>query len=73
MAKKECPNLFVTELRPGSVDTNMMKGEGHFWISSSVQASKLACTAILKKKKLQYISSKWRLIGILLRILALVE
>jgi short-subunit dehydrogenase len=73
LAKKECPNVSVTELRPGSVDTAMMKGEGHFWISKPEYAAQLACKAILKKKKLQYISKKWRIIGTMLRLFSIFE
>ena len=71
IAEKEHPNLTITELRPGSVDTDMMKGEGHFWISKPEKAAEIACKAILKKKKLQYISGRWRIIGILLKLLSL--
>lgn len=68
---KEKINCIVTELRPGSVKTDMMKGDGHFWISSPQSAAKLACTAIHRKKRLQYISRRWLLIGYLLRCFAL--
>lgn len=61
----------ITELRPGSVDTDMMKGEGHFWISTPQQAAKLACRAIIDRRRLQYISRRWSLIGFILRGLAL--
>jgi short-subunit dehydrogenase len=73
MAEKTCPYLIITELRPGSVDTDMMKGEGHFWVSKPEKAAELACKAIHKKKKLQYISGGWKIIGILLRLLSLWE
>jgi len=69
--KKEKVNCQITELRPGSVDTAMMKGEGHFWISSAENAAKLACQAIQKGKKLQYISKRWRMIGLVLRMFSL--
>ena len=71
IAKKECPNLTVTELRPGSVETDMMKGKGHFWISKPKQAGEIACKAILKRKKLQYISGRWRAVGALLKLSSL--
>jgi len=70
-AKKECPAVTVTELRPGSVRTAMMKGEGHFWITSPSDAATIACQAILKKKRLQYISKRWKFIGVLLRMVSL--
>lgn len=67
-AGKEVPALTVTELRPGSVRTDMMKGEGHFWISSPEEAARLACQAIYARKNLQYISRRWSLIGLALRL-----
>lgn len=68
-AKKENPACAITELRPGSVDTAMMKGEGHFWISRPAAAD-LACRAIMKRKKRQYISRRWSLIGLILRLVS---
>lgn len=70
-ARKEAPGLAVTEIRPGSVRTDMMKGEGHFWISEPQAAADLACRAILKRKRLQYVSRRWALIGAALRLAAL--
>lgn len=70
-AKKERANIRITELRPGSVDTDMMKGEGHFWISTPRDAAELACAAIIKGKRLQYISRRWRIVGTLLRFFSL--
>lgn len=69
-SKKEKNGIAVTELRPGFVDTAMMKGEGHFWVSTADAAARLACQAILKKKRLRYISRHWSLIGTLLRLFA---
>lgn len=70
-ASKEKVACRITELRPGSVATDMMKGEGHFWISSPRDAANLACDAILKGKRLQYISRRWSLIGCLLRVVSI--
>jgi len=69
--KKEKLNCLITELRPGSVDTAMMKDDGHFWISSPKLAAELACQAILKGKRLQYISRRWWMIGFVLRTFSL--
>ena len=67
-AKKERSGVIVTEIRPGSVNTAMMKGEGHFWIAQPDVVAELSCKAILKKKRLQYVLPRWRFIGFLLRI-----
>ena len=66
-AKAEKAGVAITELRPGSVDTQMMKGDGHFWISPPRKAAELACQAIRQGKKLQYISRPWSIIGFILR------
>lgn len=62
-------NISVTDLRPGSVDTDMMKGDGHFWVSTPERAAECAIKAICKKKAVQYITPRWAVIGNLLKIL----
>ena len=66
-AKKEKSGVVVTDIRPGFVDTDMMKGGGHFWVSSPRDAAALACRAIAGGSRLQYVSRKWALLGILVR------
>lgn len=66
---KESGPIFVTELRPGSVNTDMMKGEGHFWIATPGQAAEVCLRAIAKKRRIAYITPRWRWIGILLKSL----
>lgn len=61
--------VFVTDLRPGFVKTDMAKGEGQFWVADVNKAAENIITAIGKKKKVVYITRRWRLIGILLKIL----
>lgn len=57
----------VTDIRPGSVDTAMMKGEGHFWISAPEKAAKHSLKALKKRKYVQYVSPRWRAVGNLLK------
>lgn len=70
-ARRENIACRITELRPGFVDTDMMKGEGHFWVAKPEDAASLACRAIIGGRKLQYISRRWSLIGFALRLLSL--
>lgn len=70
-AKKEKSGCVVTELRPGFVDTDMMKGGGGFWVCSPEAAAKLAYDAIRAKKRLQYITKRWFLIGLAVRLASL--
>lgn len=61
--------IFITDIRPGFVDTAMAKGDGLFWIASVEKATKQIFEAIEKRKKLVYISKRWRLIAIILKII----
>jgi short-subunit dehydrogenase len=64
---KEGHGITVTDLRPGSVDTGMMKGEGHFWIVSPERAAVTIAKAIRCKRSVQYVSPRWAVIGRLLK------
>ena len=67
IAKKKLP-ITVSDIRPGFVDTDLSRG-GVFWVATPKQAAKSIYKAILKKKKVAYITPRWRLIAGLLHIL----
>ena len=46
----------------------MALGEGIFWMVSLEKAAKQIYTAIKKKKRVAYISKRWRLIAFILKI-----
>lgn len=58
----------ITDIRPGSVNTDMMKGDGHFWIASPQEAATQIKRALAKKRRYCYITRRW---GIVARILNL--
>ena len=60
--------VFITDIRPGFVDTAMALGDGIFWLVSLEKAVKQIHTAIKKKKRVAYISKRWRLIAWVLKI-----
>jgi short-subunit dehydrogenase len=66
VSKSKLP-IFVTDVRPGFVDTAMAKGEGLFWVSPVKKAADQIYGAIKRKKKVVYVSKRWRLIGYLLK------
>ena len=68
-AKKLKMPITVTDIRPGFVNTKMAKGEGQFWVSSTQKASLQIFNAIKRKRKVVYITKRWRLIGIVLKLL----
>lgn len=61
--------ITVTDIRPGSVDTDMMKGEGHFWVSTPEQAASYIMRAIRKRKAVQYATPRWKTLAGLLKVL----
>jgi short-subunit dehydrogenase len=60
--------VFITDIRPGFVDTAMSLGDGIFWLVPLEKAVKQIHTAIKKKKRVAYISKRWRLIALVLKI-----
>jgi len=67
-AKKVGKEIYVTDVRPGFVDTNMAKGEGQFWVASKEKAAKQIYSHIKRKTEVAYITRRWRIIAIILRL-----
>jgi short-subunit dehydrogenase len=60
--------VFVTDIRPGFVNTPMALGKKIFWMVPVEKAAKQIYIAIKKKKRVAYISKRWRLIAWVLKI-----
>ncbi len=60
--------IYITDVRPGFVDTKMALGDGVFWLASLDKASKQIYSAIKRKKRRVYISKRWNLIAWVLKI-----
>lgn len=68
-AKNFGSSINVTDVRPGFVDTAMAKGDGLFWVAPVEKAAKQIYRAIQQKKQVVYVSKRWRLIGVLLKLI----
>jgi len=68
-ADKSDAEIIVTDVRPGYVDTDMAKGDGMFWVATVEKAAQQIFSAINKKKKVVYITKRWRIIGMILKII----
>ena len=66
-ARKLKMPIAITDIRPGFVDTDMAKGEGQFWVATVEKASQQIFKAIIRQKKVSYISKRWRLVAAILR------
>jgi short-subunit dehydrogenase len=61
--------VYITGARPGFVDTVMAKGEGLFWVAPVEKAAGQIYKAIENKRKVVYITKRWRLVACLIRLL----
>lgn len=61
--------ITVTDVRPGFVDTAMAKGEDLFWVAPVIKASNQIFNAIIKKKRVVYVTRRWAIIAFLLRFI----
>jgi short-subunit dehydrogenase len=66
--KRSKSNIFVTDVRPGFIDTDMAIGET-FWMADTDKAARQIIHAIEKKKKRVYITKRWFLIALVLKII----
>lgn len=64
---KKYPDITVTDIQPGFVDTAMAKG-ATFWVTPADQAASMIMEAIRKKKQHAYISPRWRLVAWLMKL-----
>lgn len=63
-------NIYVTDIRPGLVDTAMIRGQqGLFWVAPAEKAAEQVFQAIKKKKKVAYITRRWRIIAWMIKLM----
>jgi len=58
--------IYVTDIRPGFVDTDMAKGDGQFWVATKEKASRQIVGIIQRKKEIGYVTKRWWFIAKLL-------
>lgn len=59
--------IFVTEIRPGFVDTAMMKADRPFWVVTPKVAAHKILAAVARKKSVAYVPRRWFWLAWLLR------
>jgi short-subunit dehydrogenase len=64
------PNVYVTDIRPGYVDTPMTKhNKGMFWVATPEKAAQQIVVAIAARKKVVYVTKRYQIIALLLNLL----
>lgn len=61
--------IFVTDIRPGFIDTAMAQGDKIFWLVPLEKGANLIFNAIKQKKKVAYISKRWILFAGFMKLL----
>jgi len=65
--KRSKATIYVTDIQPGFVDTDMALG-ATFWMAPLEKATKQIYSAIKNKKKKAYITKRWRMVAFVLKI-----
>jgi short-subunit dehydrogenase len=60
--------ITITDIRPGFVDTAMAQGQDKFWVCTPDKAAGQIYKAIKHKRAVAYISKRWILIAMLLKL-----
>lgn len=68
-ARKMKIPLYVTDIQPGFVDTKMAKGPVAFWVAPPEKAARQIIRAIKMKRRVAYITRRWRIIAWLFRLI----
>ncbi len=65
--KRSKAKIYVTDIQPGFVDTAMAIGST-FWMASTKKATRQIYAAIKRKKRKAYITKRWWLVAMILKI-----
>lgn len=68
-ASKTKKPIYVSDIRPGFVDTDMAKGEGQFWVATKEKAARQIFGIIKQKKRIGYVTKRWWIIAKVLKML----
>ena len=64
-AYKSGSQTYVTDIRPGLVNTAMAKGEGLFWVMPVEKVANQIIIAIHKNKYKAYVTKRWHILAII--------
>ena len=60
--------IFITDIKPGYVATDMAKGDRLFWVASPEKAANQIYRAIRLKKRKAYVTKRWRLFALMMKV-----
>lgn len=66
-AQKTNDPIYITDIRPGLVQTEMAKGEGLFWVMPVDKTVEQIFKGIKNKRKILYVTKRWGFIAMILK------
>jgi short-subunit dehydrogenase len=66
-SNKDKSGVIITDIRPGFVNTEMAKSHVKFWVAPVEKAATQIYSAIKKKRKVVYVTRRWKMIAWLLK------
>jgi short-subunit dehydrogenase len=61
--------LFITDIRPGFVNTHMAKSENKFWMATVDEVAKQILVAIDNKVCVAYVPKRWELVALIFQLI----
>jgi short-subunit dehydrogenase len=61
--------IYVTDIRPGFVDTTMTESKKMVWAATKDKAAKQIFELIKKKRGYGYVTNRWRIVAVIIKIL----
>jgi short-subunit dehydrogenase len=61
--------ITITDIRPGFVDTAMIKSEKKFWVETPEKTARHIYSALRRKKKVAYVTKRWVLIAYIIKLI----
>jgi len=68
-AKNSKLPVYMTDIRPGFVDTPMAQAENMFWVAPVEKAARQIFKAIKNKRDVVYITKRWRIVAFIFRMI----
>lgn len=62
--------IYVTDIRPGFVNTAMAKGDKLFWVAPVEKAARQIFRALIKKRKIVYVTKRWKIFAFIFKNLS---
>lgn len=60
--------IYITDIRPGFVKTDMSVGKRQFWVTSKENAARQIFDFIKKRTCIGYVTKRWQIIAIIMRL-----